>query len=96
MFSSSETAVLARTPNCTHTDPRRPLLLIDRNALFTEQDLEDVQRWQRGSNENINDLLCQYLPKGCNLANFSDAEIQRIEDKINRKRQPTPPCAVNR
>lgn len=55
-----------------------------------------MQRWQRGSNENINDLLCQYLPKGCNLANFSDAEIQRIEDKINRKRQPTPPCAVNR
>lgn len=41
--------------------------------------------WQRGSNENTNGLLRQYFPKGCNLADYSDAHIQRIEDKLNRR-----------
>lgn len=41
--------------------------------------------WQRGSNENTNGLVRQYFPKGCDLASFSDAEIKRIQNKINRR-----------
>lgn len=41
--------------------------------------------WQRGSNENTNGLVRQYFPKGCDLAALSDADIKRIENKINRR-----------
>lgn len=41
--------------------------------------------WQRGSNENTNGLLRQYLPKGCDLAHFSDDQLQHIEDKLNNR-----------
>ena len=41
--------------------------------------------WQRGSNENTNGLLRQYLPKRCDLGAYSDAEIQAYEDKINQR-----------
>jgi IS30 family transposase len=41
--------------------------------------------WQRGCNENLNGLLRQYLPKGCDLAQFTDDEIQQIENKLNRR-----------
>lgn len=54
---------------------------LDANSYFADPHAA----WQRGSNENTNGLVRQYLPKGCNLANFSDADIQRIEDKINRR-----------
>ncbi len=41
--------------------------------------------WQRGTNENGNGLIRQYFPKGCNLASFDDAFIQRIEGKTNNR-----------
>ncbi len=41
--------------------------------------------WQRGCNENLNGLVRQYIPKGCDISQFSDGEIQQIEDKLNRR-----------
>ncbi|MGH8115997.1 MAG: IS30 family transposase [Rhodanobacteraceae bacterium] len=41
--------------------------------------------WQRGCNENFNGLLRQYVPKGCDISTFTDAQIQQIEDKLNRR-----------
>lgn len=39
--------------------------------------------WQRGSNENTNGLLRQYLPKSANLSIWSDKDLQQIAAELN-------------
>jgi IS30 family transposase len=34
---------------------------------------------------NTNGLLRQYLPKCCDLGDFTDAQIHYVEDKLNRR-----------
>lgn len=41
--------------------------------------------WQRGTNENTNGLIREYLPKGCDFRQVSDNEIQDIENKLNNR-----------
>jgi IS30 family transposase len=39
--------------------------------------------WQRGSNENTNGLLRQYLPKGTDLDGYPGHELERITAELN-------------
>lgn len=39
--------------------------------------------WQRGTNENTNGLLRQYIPKSVSLDEVSDADLQFYVDRIN-------------
>jgi IS30 family transposase len=41
--------------------------------------------WERGLNENTNGLIRQYFPKGKDLSDVTEEEVQKVMDKLNNR-----------
>jgi IS30 family transposase len=51
--------------------------------------------WQRGSNENANRVLRQYLAKGADLRRFSVRDLDDIAKRINTRPRRVLDCATS-
>lgn len=41
--------------------------------------------WERGTNENTNGLIRQYIPKGSSFEQYDDKYIEFVEDQLNNR-----------
>ena len=60
---------------------------IDRALGSTSYFADPYSSWQRGSHENLNGLIRQYIPKSRPLSTVSDAELAKIESRLNNRPQ---------
>jgi len=72
-------------------------LTLDNDIVFRKhKDLSDLlgkpvyfchpyHSWEKGAVENTNKLIRQYIPKGSDISQYTDKEIQTIEDKLNNR-----------
>ncbi|WP_344861620.1 IS30 family transposase [Amycolatopsis ultiminotia] len=75
---------------------RRSLTWDQGNEMFHHERIEKItgmriyfadphSPWQRGSNENVNGLLRQYLPKGTNLNAWSSKQLDQVAAELNNR-----------
>ncbi|MBN1988761.1 MAG: IS30 family transposase [Bacteroidales bacterium] len=41
--------------------------------------------WERGSNENLNGLIRQYIPKKTDFSNITEEYVQFVEEQLNSR-----------
>ena len=97
---SNKTSDLVSQAIITQLNPVTPLvktLTFDNGKEFAEHRRIDTAlqsttyfadpfaSWQRGSNENFNGLLRQYIPKKRPLSTVTDKELRMIQDQLNNR-----------
>jgi IS30 family transposase len=98
LSSKQASEVNARLRQLIDAQPRpvRTLTLDNGTEFHSYQQLETVvdtkcyfatphHSWERGSNENANGLIRQYLKKRVSMAHVTQRDCQRIADKLNRR-----------
>ena len=60
-------------------------LAIERSAHLEVYFATPYHSWERGTNENTNGLIRQYLPKGLSLEDLSQADCNEIADRLNAR-----------
>ena len=58
---------------------------IDEQLQSTAYFARPFASWERGSNENLNGLLRQYIPKKRAMSTVTDEEIRMIQNRLNNK-----------
>ena len=97
---SNKTSDLVSQAIITQLNPVTPLvktLTFDNGKEFTQHSKIDAAlnsttyfadpfaSWQRGSNENFNGLLRQYIPKKRPLSTVTNQELRMIQDRLNNR-----------
>jgi IS30 family transposase len=54
---------------------------LDVTVYFTDS----YSAWQKGTIENTNKLIRQYIPKGADISKVTDKKIEKLQAKINRR-----------
>lgn len=98
LSSKQASEVNARLRQLIDAQPRpvRTLTLDNGTEFHSYQQLETVvdtkcyfatphHSWERGSNENANGLIRQYLKKRVSMQDVTQLDCQRIADKLNRR-----------
>ena len=58
-------------------------LLSPANSRTTVYFAHSYSSWERGTSENQNRMIRRFIPKGTNIANIGDKEVQWIQDWMN-------------
>ena len=58
---------------------------VDQQLQSTAYFARPFASWERGSNENLNGLLRQYIPKKRSMSTVSDEEIRMIQNRLNNR-----------
>jgi IS30 family transposase len=58
---------------------------MSRHKTVSDHKRDNTHPWQRGTNENTNRLLRQYLHKNADLATFTQDELNAVAAKLNHR-----------
>lgn len=62
-------------------DHQRIAARLDLDLFFAKP----YRSWERGSNENLNGLIRQYIPKRTDFNTLTDEFVQNVQDQLNRR-----------